>query len=146
MFSAKALVAKSRTVVGKSLILLAISLSAGAVEADNPHFFDYNATRFTNRLVEFSFGWFKTLDSDQKDAYDSALTHAVMYADNGQAVSWYLKDASGYAVPVMTWSSGNGYCRRMHIQAIAYNTEKTMTATACFDDVYNRWQWRNDKY
>jgi surface antigen len=69
-----------------------------------------------------------------------------MYSDNGQRVTWYHSDASGYAVPVMTWPIGNGYCRRMHIQAIAYGVEKTMTATACFDDINNRWQWQSDKY
>lgn len=97
-------------------------------------------------MVEFTFGWFKTLNPRQMESYYSALSHALMYADNGQKVTWYKEDASGYAVPVMTWPSGNGYCRRVHIQAIAYNVEKTMTATACFDDVYDRWQWRNDKY
>jgi len=132
--------------VGKSLILLAVSLNAPAVEADNPRFFEYRAGGFTNRLVDFTFGWFKTLDNVQKESYTSALNHAVMFADNGQSVQWYQGDASGYAVPVMTWPSGNGYCRRMHIQAIAYNVEKTMAATACFDDINNRWQWRNDKY
>lgn len=146
MFSAKVLVAKSRTVLGKSLILLAVSLNAAAVEADEPRFFEYRAGGFVNRLADFSFGWFKTLDSLQKEAYTSALNHAVMYADNGQRVTWYERDASGIAVPVATWPQGNGYCRRMYIQAIAYNVEKTMAATACFDDVNDRWQWINDKY
>ncbi len=145
MSNAKALVAKSRTVVGKSLILLAVSLGAGAVEADNPRFFEYRSGGFTNRLVDFTFGWFKTLDSEQKEIYHSSLNHAVMYSDNGQKVQWYHRDASGYAVPVMTWPSGNGYCRRMHIQVIAYDIEKTMSATACFDDINSRWQWNSDK-
>ena len=147
MFNAKALVAKSRTVVGKSLILLVVSFGpCGAVEADNPRFFEYRAGGFVNRLVDFSFGWFKTLDNEQSQAYHSAVSHAVMYADNGQRVSWQQGNASGMAMPVMTWPSGNGYCRRVHIQAFAYNTEKTMTSTACFDDINNRWQWFNDKY
>ena len=125
---------------------MAISISAVAGEVDNPRFFDYRSGGFANRLVDVTFGWFKTLDVDQKDAYDSALVHALMYADNGQAVSWYKNDASGYAVPVMTWPTGNGYCRRVHIQAIAYNVEKTISATACFDDINNSWRWVNDKY
>lgn len=125
---------------------MAISLSAVASEVDNPRFFDYRSGGFANRLVDLTFGWFKTLNADQKDAYDSSLVHALMYADNGQAVSWYKNDASGYAVPVMTWPTGNGYCRRVHIQAIAYNVEKTMSATACFDDINNSWRWVNDKY
>jgi hypothetical protein len=146
MFKPKALVAKSLTVVGKSLILLTISLSAPALEAENPHFFEYRTSRFTSQLVELSFGWFKTLNEEQSQAYHSALNHAVMFSDNGQAVQWYKNDASGFAVPVITWPTGNGYCRRMHIQAIAYNIEKTMSATACFDDITDRWAWNSDKY
>jgi hypothetical protein len=146
MFNAKALVAKSRTVVGKSLILLAVSFNAAAVEANEPRFFEYRAGGFINRVSDFSFGWFKTLSNVQKESYHSSINHAIMFADNGQKVSWYQDDASGFAVPVMTWPIGNGYCRRVHVQAIAYNVEKTMTATACFDDINNRWQWVNDKY
>jgi hypothetical protein len=146
MFNAKALVAKSRTVVGKSLILLAVSFNAAAVEANEPRFFEYRAGGFINRVSDFSFGWFKTLSAVQNESYHSSINHAIMFADNGQTVSWYQDDASGFAVPVMTWPNGNGYCRRVHIQAIAYNVEKTMTATACFDDINNRWQWVNDKY
>jgi hypothetical protein len=145
-FNVKALVARSRTVVGKSLILLAVSLNAPAVEADNPRFFEYRSGGFTNRLVDFTFGWFKTLNNEQKEAYHSAVNHAIMYSDNGQSVQWYQGNASGYAVPVMTWPIGNGYCRRVHIQAIAYGVEKTMAATACLDDINNRWQWQSDKY
>ena len=146
MSNAKALVAKSRTVVGKSLILLAVSFNAAAVEANEPRFFEYRAGGFINRVSDFSFGWFKTLSAVQNESYHSSINHAIMFADNGQKVSWYQDDASGFAVPVMTWPNGNGYCRRVHIQAIAYNVEKTMTATACFDDINNRWQWVNDKY
>ncbi len=120
---------------------MVISLNAVAAEANDPRFFDYRSGGFTNRLVDLTFGWFKTLDADQKDAYDSALVHALMYADNGEAVSWYRRDASGMAVPVATWPTGNGYCRRLHIQAIAYNVEKTMAATACFDEINDRWRW-----
>jgi surface antigen len=146
MFKPKALVAKSLTVLGKSLIILTISFNAPAVEAENPHFFKYRTSQFTDQLVEFSFGWFKTLSEEQSQAYHSALNHAVMFADNGQSVSWYKNDASGFAVPVITWPTSNGYCRRIHIQAIAYNTEKIMAATACFEDITDRWTWNSDKY
>jgi surface antigen len=146
MFNAKALVAKSLTVVGKSLIPLIISVNVFAQEAAEPKFFEYRSNSFINRLVEFSFGWFKTLDDEQNEAYHSSIDHAVMFAENGQRVSWYKNNASGYAVPVLTWQRGGGYCRHMHIQAIAYDVEKTMSATACFDDINNRWQWHNDKY
>lgn len=69
-----------------------------------------------------------------------------MVAENGQTVSWYHSDASGMVMPAMTWPTGTGYCRRIHIQAIAYNTEKTVAATACFDNSTNKWNWLTDKY
>ena len=144
MFNAKALVAKSRTVVGKLLILLVVSFNVSASDINNPKFFEYRSGGFVNRLSDFSFGWFKSLDAVQKEAYHAALNHAIVFSENGQAVKWYENDASGYAVPVVTWQTGNGYCRRVHIQAIAYNVEKTMTATACFNENNNKWQWQNE--
>jgi hypothetical protein len=142
MFNAKVLAVRNLMVVGKLLTLLAISSSS--VYANNlnePRFFEYRSGGFTNRLVDFTFGWFKTLDSEQKEAYHSTIHHAVMMAENGQTVNWYKNDASGMAIPVMTWPTGNGYCRRVHIQAIAYGVEKTMAATACFDNAHTNWRW-----
>jgi surface antigen len=140
MFNAKALVVKSLMVVGKLSVLLATN-AALANDINEPRFFEYRAGGFINRLGDLSFGWFKTLDDDQKESYQQSLSHAVMMAENGQKVSWYKRNASGYAVPVMTWPTGSGYCRRVHIQAIAYSTEKTMTATACFDNAHTDWRW-----
>ncbi len=127
-------------VAGKLLILTASS-PALANDLEDPKFFEYRSGSWTNRLVDFTFGWFKSLDNEQKLSYNQALTHAVLYADNGQVVRWYKNDASGYAVPSMTWPSGAGYCRRMHIQAIAHGVEKTIKATACLNEVDNRWTW-----
>jgi surface antigen len=127
-------------VVGKLLMLVAIS-PAQANTVSDPKFFEYRSGSFNNRLVDLTFGWFKTLDSEQKEAYHSTIHHAVMMAENGQRVTWYKNDASGMAVPVMTWPNGNGYCRRVHIQAIAYGVEKTMAATACYDNAHTNWRW-----
>lgn len=131
-------------VVGKLLILLACS-SAFANDLENPRFFEYKSGGFTNRLADFTFGWFKTLNDSQKEAYNQSLTHAIMMAENGQKVTWYRDDASGYAMPVMTWPTGSGYCRRVHIQTIAYNLEKAMSATACFNNAHENWAWVSDK-
>ena len=90
-------------VVGKLLILAATSSSAFANDINNPRFFEYRGGSFINELITVSFGWFKTLSTDQKDAYTQAVTHAVMYAENGREVVWYKGDASGVVVPVMTW-------------------------------------------
>ena len=129
-------------VAGKLLILTA-SNTAFAEDINNPRFFSYSSGSWTNRLADLSFGWFKTLDDEQKMAYNQAITHAIMYSDNGEQVRWYKNNASGIVVPSMTWPSGAGYCRRIHIQAIAYGVEKTMRATACLNEVDNRWTWHN---
>ena len=129
-------------VLGKLLILLSNPVQANGI--DNPRFFDYRGGPMISELINISFGWFKTLDENQKSAYYQSITHAVMYAENGQKVEWYQGDASGYTVPVMTWPNGSGYCRRMYIQAIAYNTERTMQRTACFNNPNSKWQWMRE--
>ena len=88
-------------VLGKLLIIIC-STSALAADINNPRFFEYNGSNFTNRLAEISFGWFRTLDDDQMEQYQQSLVHAVMVADNGKSVSWYKRDASGTATPVVT--------------------------------------------
>jgi hypothetical protein len=140
MFNAKVLAAKSSMALGKLLILVATT-NAIAGELTNPRFFDYRGGPPISEAITFSFGWFKTFSDSQKDSYSQSISHAVMFAENGQAVEWYKDDASGYAVPVMTWPNGSGYCRRIHIQAIAYNVEKTMSRTACYDNSSRNWRW-----
>lgn len=142
MFKEKVSAVKGWMVLGKLLILL--SNPVQATEITNPRFFDYRGGPTISELINISFGWFKTLDNEQKSAYYQSITHAVMYAENGQKVEWYQGDASGYTVPVMTWPNGSGYCRRMYIQAIAYNTERTMQRTACFNNPNSKWQWMRE--
>lgn len=129
-------------VVGKLLILTTSSL-AYANGLEEQRFFNYSGGNFTNRIAELTFGWFKTLDQEQKVAYNNAVTHALMFADNGESVRWYKNDASGSVVPAITWPSGAGYCRRIHIHTIAHGVEKGKQATACFNEVDNRWTWFN---
>lgn len=139
MFNVKASAAKSWTVLGKLLIPLVISFPVYAYE--NPRFFEYRSNTTMGQLLEFSFGWFKTLSDSQKDAYHQSVAHAVMYAENGQRVNWYREDASGYTVPVVTWPTGSGYCRRIYIEVIAYNMRKHNTLNACYDNAHDNWRW-----
>ena len=131
--------------VGKLLTLLLVS-NAYAEDIGDPKFFEYQSAGFIDNLTEMSFGWFKSLDPKQRDMYHQSVIHAVMYAENGQKVQWQHNNAGGLAVPVMTWPVSNGYCRRIHIQARAYNVDKSMSATACFNDINNLWAWNTDKY
>lgn len=131
-------------VLGKLLILL--SSPAYAENVINPKFIQQGSGNFVNTLVDLSFGWFRTLKGEQKDAYDQSIVQALEMAENGQKVSWYVNDASGYAMPVITYPSGSGYCRRLYIQAVAYGVEKNMYATACFENFSDNWRWISSKY
>lgn len=131
-------------VVGKLLILVSVG-NVNANEVTEPKFFEYRSGDFTNRLVTMTFGWFKTLDRDQNDAYQQSLTHAVMYAETGESVRWYMNNAGGVATPVMTWPTSTGFCRRMHIQARAYNVDKVISADVCYDNTSDNWKWYSDK-
>jgi surface antigen len=144
MFNAKVSAVKSLMVIGKLLTLLAIS-NVHASDIQNPQFFEYHSHAFANRLVDVTFGWSKRLSREDLLQYHQSVNHAVNMAENGQEVKWYGNDASGYAVPVVTWPSGNGYCRRVYIQTIAYNMKKTSTATACYDQGEETWRWVNYK-
>lgn len=121
------------------IIIIMISSIANAAGVNSPTFYDYSGGKFVNRLVSSSFGFFRTLNDNEADAFYQAVTHAVMYADTGEQVQWFRGRASGTATPVFTWPVNNGYCRRVHIQTFAYNRERTQVATACFSG--ETWRW-----
>ena len=131
-------------VLGKLLTLLCISSVAHA-DISIPRFFEYQGGPYLGRILNLSFGWFKTLDAEETEAYHSSIMHAVMSAQDGERVVWYKGRASGMTIPVMSFPTGSGYCRRMHIQATAYNVTKTMAATTCYHAGTNDWRWITDK-
>jgi hypothetical protein len=127
-------------VIGKSLIFSNVLAS----DFNNPKFFEYSGGDFINRLSDLSFGWFKSLSTEESVAYHQSITHAIMYADNGQSVRWFRGNASGESTPIMTYPSGNGYCRRIYIRVIAHETEKRLKNTACYNKTNDRWMWVNE--
>jgi surface antigen len=120
-------------------------ISTSTLAYENPRFFDYRSGTPVGSFLELSFGWFKTLSDNQKDAYYQSIAHAVMYAENGQRVNWYREDASGFSVPVVTWPTGTGYCRRIYIEVIAYGVVKQKRLNACYDNSSSNWRWTPDK-
>ena len=145
MFNAKASAVNVLTAVGKYLTLILFSTSIHAGSLSDPSFFQYESGSFTNRVGAIAFGWFKRLDDNEKHAYYSAINHAVFYADNGEQVNWSQGKAWGLAMPVVSWSTGAGYCRKVHIQASKYNVTKTMSRTACYQNGTDNWTWYADK-
>lgn len=126
-------VVRNLTVAGK----LSILIIASPAFADP---FEYNST-ISYPDSEISFGWFKTLDKEQMQAYYSSMTHALMYAENGQKVQWARGNATGYAVPVYTNTNGSGYCRRIQASVWAFNKQQVFSETACYDNALDTWRW-----
>jgi surface antigen len=147
MYNAKESAAKNWTVAGK-LSTLVVSLLPGLVSANDlfdPKFFEYRSNGVINNIFDVSFGWFKKLSDEEKNAYHQSIIHAVSYAENGDAVTWYQGRASGRTVPVMTWPTSSGYCRRVHIAVNSYSITKDMSVTACYNELQDRWTWHDNK-
>ena len=127
-----------------TVISILLSNTAYAASVNSPTFYDYKGGSFVNILVSSSFGFFRSLNDYENDAFQQSVNHAVMYANNGETVEWFRGRASGTATPVFTWPVNGGYCRRVHIQTFAFNRERTQTATACFRG--KDWRWvRSDQ-
>ena len=106
MFNAKVSAVKSLMAVGKLCILITISTChpVHAQDFTNPKFFEYSSNHPASRVLEWSFGWYKKLNDNQKNAYMASVTHALHYAENGEQVTWYRDNASGVSTPVLTLS------------------------------------------
>lgn len=139
MFKGKVLAVVVLMVVGKLLILGSGSTAfAGPVVR-------YQTDPFDNYLREERFGWFKKLNEEQNAAYFQAVTHAVTAAENGEEVAWYKQNASGRAIPLVTWPNSTGYCRTLHVETIAFNRRNVRTVTACYSTATRSWRWVSDK-
>ena len=130
-------------------LTVAVMLSVGnisnaeaqSINIENPRFFELVNGSLDQKILNLSFGWFKTLDPEQKKAYLSSIAIALEEANPGQFVKWYENNASGSVRVAWLLPDSIGYCKRLHIEAIAYNTQKNFQVTACFNDVDNRWRW-----
>lgn len=122
-------------------MLLATNTLTHASTLDNPRFYHDTNGPILRQVLNISFGWFKTLDSAQKEAYYSSIAIALEEAQPGEFARWYKNNASGMTRVVWLHSSSMGFCKRLHINVIAHSEEKNFQRTACFNDVDNRWRW-----
>lgn len=108
---------------------------------ENPRFFNGTDKSVWQRVLNISFGWFKTLDQEQKTAYYGSIVLALEEAEVDHFVRWYKNGASGMIRVAWIRPSNTGFCKRLHFNVIAYNTEQNFQNTVCFNDVDNRWYW-----
>jgi surface antigen len=111
-----------------------------------PDFYDYGKGDATGIIVGSLFGGFYSLNEIEKEAHTQAVTTALKKANLGQRVIWRLGKTQGFAMPVATFPSSQGYCRRVHIYIATAKRERAVSKTACFENASNQWRWISDKY
>lgn len=124
-----------------ALLVMSTSVNSQTINIGNPRFYNETNGPFLKQVLNVSFGWFKTLDNEQKEAYYSSMIVALEEAQPGQSARWYRNNASG-TIRVAWQEPRNGsICKRLHISIIAHDTLKNMQTTACFNEVDNDWLW-----
>ncbi len=111
-----------------------------------PNYYDFGKGDAVSFLVGSIMGGYYSLSSVEKEAHSEAVITALKKAELGQRVIWRLGDVGGYAMPVATFPSSQGHCRRIHIQVASGKKVDTISKTACYANSSNSWRWINDKY
>ena len=122
---------------------MSTSINAQTVNISNPKFYNDVNGAYLQQILNTSFGWFKSLDNEQKEAYYSSMIVALEEAQPGQSARWYRNNASGTVRVAWQEPRNGGICKRLHISIIAHDTLKNMQATACFNEMENNWVWFN---
>jgi hypothetical protein len=117
------------------------STNAQTINIENPKFYPETNGPLLEQILNISFGWFKGLDADQKDAYYSSLILALEEVQPGQFSRWYKNNASGTVRVAWQFPRNGALCKRLHVSVIAHNMQKNLQTTACFNEVDNRWHW-----
>lgn len=127
-----------------TLLVTSISTTnAQVINIDNPRFYNDVNGPAARQIFNVSFGWFKTLDDEQKSAYYSTIAIALDEVQPGQFVRWYKNDASGFVRVAWQIPRDGSVCKRLHLETIAHGVRKNTQATACFNEVDNTWTWYN---
>lgn len=124
-----------------ALLVTSTSIKAQTIDIENPRFYNDVNGASLNKILNLGFGWWRTLDDEQKEAYYSSMILALEEAQPGQFSRWYRKEASGTVRVAWQEPRSEGICKRLHISVIAYNMQKNIQTTACFNELDNRWAW-----
>ena len=148
--------AKNLMVVGKSLIILTISvglLSACSAQNTLNHTTAsaYASTKSNYQPVDTSVGAlinYMSWNINRMEPYDQqqqeqAVFFALQNLQNGQVTRWYNGNtgAQGAVQVAMTYPQGSGYCRVIMSQIIYNGKQRDFKETACINAVDNSWRF-----
>jgi surface antigen len=111
-----------------------------------PNYYDYGQGDAGGFIFGLIRGGYYNLNGSQQAAHTEAIWTALKKAELGQRVTWKLGDVNGTVMPVATFPSSQGYCRRIHVSLINAGLEKSISKTACYENSSESWKWINDKY
>jgi surface antigen len=111
-----------------------------------PNYYDYGNGDAGGFLFGLARGGYYKLNGSQQAAHREAIWTSLKTAELGQRVTWRLGDVSGYVMPVATFPSSQGYCRRIHISISNAGLTNSLSKTACYENSSNSWRWISDKY
>jgi surface antigen len=111
-----------------------------------PNYYDYGRGDAGGFLFGLFRGGYYKLSGSQQEAHTQAIWTALKTAELGQRVIWRLGDVSGYALPVATFPSSQGHCRRIHVSIINSGETQAISKTACYENSTSKWVWISDKY
>ena len=147
---------KRSTAVGKSLIILSISiglLSACSAQNKLLHTSEssYASTQANYRPVDTSvgalinyFSWSanRMHINDQKQ-HEQSVFFALNNLQNGEITRWYNGNtgAQGAVKVSMTYPQGSGYCRVIMSQIFYNGKQRDFKETACINAVDNSWRF-----
>lgn len=120
-----------KLMVGSTVLITNLAYASNELR-----FYEANGRNDAIRSMQMFFGYFRTLDDEQKRKYNGSINFAVERLNAGETVNWYENNASGSVTVLYVENLTAGHCKTMIIQAIAHGVERRMTARGCipFED------------
>tara|TARA_B000000557_G_scaffold234647_1_gene209927 strand:+ start:197 stop:694 length:498 start_codon:yes stop_codon:yes gene_type:complete len=146
---------KRSTVVGKSLIILTISVGLTSCGTTGYQFHTsestyasaeqyYHPANSTATVLINSIKWstHKMNDYD-REQQQNAVFFALNNLQNGETTRWYNGNtgARGAVRVSMTYPQGSGYCRVIMSQIVYKGKHRDFKETACINSVDNTWRF-----
>lgn len=98
-----------------------------------------HSSEFVITAEPIKFGWFKKLDEAQMNGYTSAISQALLNADNGIAVRWSRNNAWGFSKVIYTEPQYDGYCRTLYTEVNAFGKKKSGVHIYCYRGSDDTW-------
>lgn len=140
---------KNLTVLGKSLTLMALLVSAGCASTNSPY--QSASTKFAVSELErntssITFGmnmykWYKQRLNDAQASKQSMAVNQALESDYGVVYNWYEGNAKGQVKAVHGYPMGSGFCRVVFSEVTVNYDTQSFEETACKETGHLGWRF-----